>query len=441
VNLAPLTGKQLESERLATARQNIWEGSVRSSKTVSSLVAWLKFTRRGPKGNLLMTGKTERTLKRNIIDPLTEILGKKRCDYNQGEGELRLLGRLAYVAGANDERAQEKIKGLSLVGAYADEISVMPASYYRMLLTRLSDEGARLFGTTNPEGPSHWLKADYLDKAATWLDHRSELIRAVPGADVLDLARFSFRLEDNPHLPPAYVDSLRREFSGLWRKRLIEGLWVVAEGAVYDMFDPGRHVVAKLPTITRYITCTVDYGTTNPFHALLIGLGADRRLYVVAEWRWDSRARHRQLTDTEYSKKLREWLQSVRHPGSALYGVTPERYIVDPSAASFRVQLYRDGLQSLPADNEVLDGIRLVSSLLATGRLLIHSSCTHLIGEMQGYAWDEKAALKGEDKPRKEADHGADALRYGLRTTHQVWRNLLIPVGAPRNYQDTFGPF
>ena len=216
---------------------------------------------------------------------------------------MHLLGRLVYVAGANDERAQDRIKGLTLAGGYVDEISTVPQSFYQMLLSRLSIEGAQLFGTTNPEGPAHWLKKDYLDKAGTWLDHDGTVIR---NPDGLDLARFSFRLSDNPHLPPAYVDSLRKEFTGLWRKRMIDGLWVVAEGACYDMFDEDRHVVDACPVIKRFIAAAVDHGVTNPFHAVLLGIGTDKRIYCVSEWRWDSRARRRQLSDAEYSKKLRE---------------------------------------------------------------------------------------------------------------------------------------
>jgi phage terminase large subunit len=113
--------------------------------------------------------------------------------------------------------------------------------------------------------------------------------------------------------------------------------------------------------------------------------------------------------------------------------------VVDPSAASFRVQLFQDRLRPVLADNEVLDGIRLVSSLLASGRLLIHQSCKHLISEMQSYSWDEKAAAKGEDSPVKVNDHGADALRYAINTTRSVWRNLIVPDVVPVNYQDAFG--
>jgi PBSX family phage terminase large subunit len=436
VQVSPLTGKQLASVRLATARLNIWEGSVRSSKTICSLIAWLKFVREAPPGNLLMVGKTERTLKRNILDPLTEMLGPQRCRLIQGSGELWLLGRRVYLAGANDERAQERIRGLTLAGAYVDEVSTIPQSFWSMLLSRLSVDGARALGTSNPDGPSHWLKKDFLDRASVWLDHDGTVNRT---EDALDLARFSFRLADNPHLPPAYVASLRQEFVGLWRKRFIDGLWVVAEGACYDMFDEDRHVVDVCPVIKRWLCCSIDYGTRNPFDALLIGLGVDRKLYVISEWRWDSAARRRQLTDAEYSVKLTEWLASVRFPGSQMYGVTPERFIVDPSAASFRVQLFQDRRSPVLADNEVLDGIRLVSSLLSSDRLLIHRSCKWLIDEMQSYSWDDKAAAKGEDSPVKVSDHSVDSLRYGIMTTRSVWRNLIIPPEAPPNYEETFG--
>jgi PBSX family phage terminase large subunit len=434
VLVAPLVGKQAASVRLATARLCIWEGSVRSSKTICSLIAWLKFVREAPAGNLLMTGKTERTLKRNILDPLVEMLGEKRCRIVAGSGEVWLLGRRVYLAGANDERAQEKIRGLTLIGAYVDEASTVPQSFWTMLLSRLSLPGARAFATTNPDSPGHWLKRDYLDRARTWLTHAGELLRS-EDEDRLDLARFSFRLADNPHLPADYVESLSREFVGLWRKRFIEGLWVAAEGAVYDMFDEDLHVVDVVPPVTQWLCAAVDYGTTNPFHAVLLGIGAGpdprtgaRRdtLYGVSEWRWDSRARHRQLTDVEYSGKLREWLASVRFPGTRLHGPAPQFLVIDPSAASFKLQAYRDGWNTADGDNAVLDGIRLVSSLLGAGRLkLARAGCPALIEEFPAYSWDDRAALMGEDAVVKVGDHGLDALRYGVKTTHGLWQSRI----------------
>jgi PBSX family phage terminase large subunit len=438
VELAPLQGKQREAVRLCTSRINIFEGSVRSAKTVSSLLAWLKFVRTAPPGNLLMAAKTGDTLKRNVIDLLTEMLGPARCVFNIGTRELLLLGRKVYVGSANDERSAAKLAGLTLLGAYCDELSTWPESYFRMLGTRLSEPSARLYGTTNPDSPMCWLKTGYLDRAKVHLTRDGQVLVS-DDPDALDLARLSFVLADNPHLSPEYVKALSAEYTGLWRKRYVEGLWVIAEGAIYDMFDVDKHVVDVCPVIKRWICCSIDYGTTNPFDAILIGVGIDRRLYAVAEWRWDSSARRRQLTDLEYSVKLREWLASVRFPGSMLHGVTPERIVVDPSAASFRVQLFQDRMQPVLADNEVLDGIRLVSSLLSSGRLLIHKSCTNLIDEMQSYCWDEKAAAKGQDAPVKVNDHSADSLRYGIATTRSVWRNLIVPAEAPPNYEETFG--
>lgn len=428
----PLAGKQLDSVKLADARLNIWEGSVRSSKTVSSLIRWLKYVRDGPPGNLLLVGKTERTLKRNIIDPLTEMLGKSRCNHVAGAGELHLLGRLIYTAGAHNEGSVSKIQGLTLAGAYGDELSTWPESFFSMLLSRLSVEGAKFFGTSNPDSQAHWLLTKYLSRASLWLDHRGELLRC---ASDLDLARFSFRLADNPFLPAAYIAALASEYTGLWRKRFIEGLWIAAEGAIYDMWDEDRMVPDVLPPITAWTCCAIDYGTTNPLHALVMGIGADRRMYVVDEWRYDSRMKHRQMTDAEYSERVRSWLQEVKIPatrqsdGSWMRGVTPHYVVVDPSAASFRVQLHQDGMNTVAANNDVLDGIRTVSSLMTAGKLRVTRDCPELLAELPSYAWDDKAAKVGEDKPVKVADHGVDALRYGIYSTRSLWRQQ-IPLGT-----------
>lgn len=438
MQVAPLTGKQLESVKLATERLCVWEGSVRSSKTISSLVAWLRFVRHGPPGNLLMVGRTERTLKRNVIDVLVEMLGPERCKLISGTGELHLLGRRVYLAGANDERAQEKIRGLSLVGGYGDELTTWPESFWVMLLSRLSERGAQLQGSTNAEGPGHWLKRDYLDRAAVHLTQDGEVLRSA-ASDCLDLARFSFRLADNPHLPTDYVASLDREYQGLWHKRLVEGQWCVAEGAVFDMWDESRHVIDIIPPIQRWLCCSVDYGTTNPLHALLLGLGVDGCLYVTSEWRYDSRKAHRQLTDAEYSLRLRNWLQEAPIPASRLTGPTPQFWVIDPSAASFITQLQRDGVSPVGANNAVLDGVRLVSTLLAMGKLKIHRSCSGLLTEIPGYSWSDKDAKHGEDKPVKADDHGVDSLRYGIATTRALWQQVIPLAGPQPNRQDVWG--
>lgn len=424
MHVAPLVGKQRESVRLATARGNLWEGAVRSSKTVCSIIKWLQFVRTGPPGNLLMVGKTERTLKRNIIDPIEAMVGKQRCKYRSGVGELDLFGRTIYTAGAHNELAVDKIKGLTLAGAYGDELTTWPETFFSMFLTRLSVPGAQWFGTTNPDSKNHWLNKNYLKRAKLHLTRDGEIIESNAG-DALNLHRFSFQIADNPNLTAEYVESLKAENAGLFYKRNVLGEWVLAEGAIYDMFDPDRHVVDILPTIVRWIALGIDYGTSNPFHAGLLALGSDGVLYVPGDWRYDGRKAKRTKTDAEYSQLLRGWLAAFKHPHSPVVGVRPEWTVVDPSAASFVTQLYRDGLTPRLADNAVLDGIRTVMSLFALDQLKIHSSCGDLIDETTGYAWDPDASAKGDDEPLKVDDHGPDQLRYAVRTTEAVWRPQL----------------
>lgn len=418
--IQPLAGKAARSVALATARFNIWEGAVRSSKTVASTFRWLRYIRQGPAGNLAMIGKTERTLKRNVIDPIIEMLGTRRCRYLAGSGEVHIFGRRIYTAGANDARAVEKIQGLTLAGAYGDEIATWPEDLWDMLGTRLSIPGAQFFGTCNPAGPVHWLKRGWLDRAAMWLGHDGTT--STGATDPVDLHRFSFTLDDNPHLSPDFVAALKRQYVGLFYRRYIAGEWVPAEGAIFDMFDEKRHVTADLPVITRWISAGIDHGTRNPFHAVLLGLGTDRRLHITREWRWDSARQRRQLSDAEYSRELRQWLAGAPVPTTQLRGVRPERVIVDPSATGFRVQLHQDGLPSIVADNAVLPGIRTLSTLYALDLLDIHESCTELIRETIGYSWDDKAAAKGLDEPLKVADHGPDAKRYAVHSTRGAWR-------------------
>lgn len=407
----PLSRKQLISIVEADARINAWEGSVRSGKTIASLIGWLIYVADAPTtGELVMVGRTRDSLYRNVIAPLTnpEIFGTlaAQVSYNNGAPVAYIMGRLVHVLGANDAKAEPKVRGMTCAGAYVDEATTLPRAFFDQLVARCSVPGARIFTTTNPDNPAHWFRKEYLKRPAE-----------------TRLRSWHFTLDDNPFLDPDYVASLKSTYTGLFYRRNILGHWVQAEGAIYDCWDPDRHIVDDLPPIARWLCDAIDYGTTNPYADLLIGLGTDSRLYVASEYRWDSRAKRRKMTDTEYSRARRRWLTAVPHPHSTVVGVQPEWTVVDPSAASYIEQLHRDGVSSVvPADNTVLDGIRTTGSLLAAGRLKVHASARGLIEEIPGYSWDDEKAEKGEDVPIKLDDHSCDALRYGVRTTEALWR-------------------
>ncbi|WP_435110174.1 PBSX family phage terminase large subunit [Nocardiopsis synnemataformans] len=421
----PLAGKALTAVRASTASINAYEGTVRSGKTVGEIVAWIKYARQGPAGTLLMVGKTQRTIKQNVIDPLIEILGTKRCRYVAGAGVLYLLGRMIYVVGANDESSVTKIQGLTLAGALVDEASTMPQTFFEMLYSRLSIEGAQLFLTSNPAGPQHWLKTDWLDRAKLWID-REGREHHNDDEDALDLVRVSFKLEDNPYLPADYVERTKKSYRGLFYRRYILGEWVAAEGAIFDVWDPDRHVVAwkDLPDLERLLCLGVDHGTTNPTAGLLLGVGVDGRLYFVDEFRHDPKRDAVRLTDAEMSQKLIAWINQPHHPRQK--HLRPEYVAVDPAAAGFRLQMHRDGVASSPANNEVIYGLSLITSLLGNDQLLVSDRCKGWITEAPGYAWDPDATEKGEDKPLKVADHSCDGGRYAVTTSEALWRPYLI---------------
>jgi len=414
-----LSPKQIQAYCESTARINIWEGAVRSGKTISSLMRWLAYVRDAPRrGELAVIGKTTHSAYRNVFAPLMDpgIVGStvaKSVSYTAGAPTGSILGREIHVIGANDAKAEPKVRGLTGAGAYVDEATVLPRDFWNQLVARQSTPGAKIFATTNPDSPSHWLRTE-------WLRAGNPNVRS-----------WHFTLDDNPFLEPDYVDHLKRSYIGLWYRRFILGEWVAAEGAVYDMLDHDQHLIAprRVPPIVDWIVTGIDYGTSNPFHAVLIGRGADKRLYVTAEYRYESAKAQRQLTDRAYSEAFRAFLAAAPIPRTQFRGVNPRYVVVDPSAASFRVQLHEDGVPSWPADNDVLDGIRTVSNVLGNDKLRISRACPSLIDELSGYSWDPKAQKIGEDKPIKTADHGPDALRYALHTTRADWARAIDLFG------------
>lgn len=386
-----LSEKQILSIREADARLNIWQGAVRSGKSFASLYRFLHFLRFGPDGPLIIVGRTTRTITTNIIDPMRDILGDY-VKYWSGKGELNIFGRKIYAVSANDARAEAKIRGSTFIGAYVDEITLIPETFVKMLLSRLSMEGAKLFGTTNPDSPYHWLKRDFLDRA-----------------DELDLRTWAFKLEDNPSLSKEFVKQIKSEYSGLWYQRFIEGKWVQAEGAIYDFFDPSIHCLDVPLSRASFYVAGVDYGTANPFACVLVGVNFDSfpNMWVEDEYYFSSKRAQRQKTDYEYAEDLENFLR----------GRNVKAVYIDPSALSLKVELLKRGFDNLyEAENEVLDGIRLVAQYLSQGTLKVCSKCKNLISEFQSYVWDAKSTRLGQDRPIKENDHALDALRYALYT-------------------------
>lgn len=406
----PLSPKQVrsivESQR---HRISILSGAVRSGKTIASLISFLiTVAEAPPSGLLILSAKTLQTAERNLIEPMQDpaLFGPiaAQVHHTRGSNTCTILGRTVHIIGAADARAESKLRGLTAYCILLDEAVLLPEDYVAQALARCSMPGAKLIMTTNPSGPRSWLRQKYILRAGE-----------------LNLGHWHFTLDDNPFLDPAYVDALKRELTGVWYQRMILGRWVQAEGAVYQMFDEARHIVrGELPPLMFLPGAGVDVGSTNPFHAVMLGVTRDSRLIVTREWRYDSRKTMRTMTNAEYSRELRKWIGTDR----------PDWICVDPAAKDFRETLFRDGVSNvMAADNSVLDGIQLVSSLFATDRMVIHESCPELLDEVPGYIWNERSAEKGIDEPVKDGDHGLDGLRYVTKSTRTLWQPY-VPVAA-----------
>lgn len=349
------------------------------------------------------------TINQNVLNDLFELVGKGNYSYNRQSGELWLLGAKWLVIGAKDEGSEKYIRGSTIGVAVCDEISLMPLSFWNMLLSRMSPKRARLYATTNPDSPYHWLKTEVLDSP----NYRRGLCR--------DLNAVAVTLDDNPNLPPVYKERVKRSYSGIFYRRFILGEWVLAEGAIYRdvLTDDIIYTDATRPPglvnhhQERWVS--VDVGTVNAFVALDI-YDDGRTLWVERELYWDSRREGRQKTDAQYADDL------VAFVG----GMETQRFwpgiIIDPAAAHFRTELISRGFFVIDGSNDVLEGIRKVSSMLGLKRIRIHERNSNLIGEMRTYAWNEKRAKLGVEEPIKDHDHTPDALRYYVHTRINDWR-------------------
>lgn len=424
-----LSNKQKWSiKRSGENRLNLWEGSVRSSKTVASLIKFIQtIPYMSTKGEIFIIGKTLDALKRNVINLMINYVGDD-CKHYPGKREVHLWNRILYTVGANDERAEGKIRGATIAGAYGDEVTLWPENFFKMLDSRLSLNESQFWGSTNSDNPMHYIKKDYMDREAE-----------------LDFRSYHFALDDNPFVSQRVKDTLKKNYIGLWYKRFILGLWCVAEGAIYDFFDEKYHTLPRPPK-ADYFDISIDYGTSNPTVFLLMGNTFEMiKPYVWAEreYYYDSAKKQRQKTDSEYSKDLALFISesssSYDSIVETMYGmeklldvrrdrkkdIPVHDIIVDPSALSMKNQLSRDGFYGVKdADNDILDGIRIKSTMLKNGDYAICQACTNYIEEMYAYAWDAKAQSRGEDKPIKTNDHAQDAGRYHLYTKYGNKRNV-----------------
>jgi PBSX family phage terminase large subunit len=396
------------------AKINIAEGSIRAGKSWALHAKALYGCQYPVTGWKVFTGVTKETVYRNVLYDLASIVGTSNFSYNHQSGRVRLCGTDWVVIGAHDEGSEQYIRGLTIGYCIADELVFMPQGFFEMLLTRLSPPGSRLYGSTNADSPLHYLKTNYLDN------------RELRENRLLDSIHVT--MDDNPNLTEQFKNSQKMLYRGLFFRRFIEGLWVMAEGSIYrDVWDEKRVLFddsdmseimkaevygGKTAGLRKARWVTVDYGTDNPC-CFLDWWDDGKVIWIMNQYYWDSHKEMRQKTDGEYAADLDKFVGGDRKA----------QIIVDPSAASLKAEFQKKKFWVSDAKNDVLPGIQKSSACLAKGIVRIHRQrCKQLIQDMEVYAWDPKKSARGIEEPLHANSHGPDSFRYGCETKIPSWR-------------------
>ena len=370
----------------------ICDGAVRSGKTSIMMWAFVRWAMERFSGQRFgICGKTVDSASKNIVVPFISMsLAKERYTMRWRRSDKILeVSRGAVknyfeVFGGKDESSFMLIQGRTLAGVLLDEVALMPESFFNQALARCSVDGAKLWFSCNPDNPMHWFYTDWIQR------HRER-----------NALYLHFEMRDNPSLSEKTLERYESMYSGVFYDRYIRGLWVAAEGLIYDKFGEGS-ITDEIPDRGEYyISC--DYGTLNPFSAGLWcwdGKAATR----MREYYYSGRDERSNKTDEEYYTELER-----------LAGDLPIKFVVvDPSAASFIEVIKRHGKYHVKkAVNDVVPGIMVTARYLQDGTIKIHRSCKDAIREFGLYRWDESST---EDRPIKENDHAMDDIRYFAMT-------------------------
>lgn len=390
-----LSRKQSEYILNADARYNLKIGAVRSGKSFVDIVHMIPkrlITVADDPGLNLFLGVSKETIERNVLQPMREQYTDEIVGTINNRNIAYICGVPVYCLGAEKITQVAKIQGMSVKYCYGDEIAKWNPEVFYMLQSRLDKPYSRFDGSCNPEYPGHWLK-QFIDR------------------EDIDLYLQHYTIFDNPFLPKEFVENLCKEYAGtVYYGRYIQGEWTLAEGLIYPMY---QEAIAEPPEDNpTERAVSIDYGTMNAFAAILWERHG-KVWYAVREYYYSGRDTGTQKTDEEYAVDLDRWLSDIK--GRL-------KVYIDPSAASFIAQLRRrvddNGVKKyavIPADNDVLDGIRDTATCMRRGTIKISPQMVNWIKEAQGYVWD---GSEGVERPVKIADHLMDATRYLIRTKH-----------------------
>lgn len=367
-----LSEKQKKFLKDDLRRINLLYGSVRSGKTWISLLKWAIWVgQQAQDKQFLMVGKTITTLKRNCLVLLEELIGDN-ITYSISQKKAVIFGRTVWLEGANDERSESKIRGMTLMGVYIDELTQIPQDFYLMALSRLSEKGAVFLATTNPDHPKHYVKTEIIDN------------------DLLDKQVIKFLIDDNIFLDETYKDNLKKEYSGVFYQRFILGEFVRAEGIIFPEFanNPDRWIIKRedVPKTFRTVEVGFDIGGNGSAYAMTCtGQGYDGIQYRL-------KAEKRQAEDMamdDIEKFVVEFCGEVEREYGVRVGIINCDHIaVIVNTINDNTRYRAEFCYKPPLEDRVF----LYSKLFSMDKIkFVDGMCDDLIDEMQNLVFDDRS--------------------------------------------------
>ena len=261
----------------------ICDGAVGSGKTTISIAAWVTdiWTHRNEKRNYICLGYTLGSLKRNILNPLYDLVGIS-TDLDD-ENSFGLWGNRIICFGTDKADSHKTIRGIMTAhGFYANEISLSNRTAIDEAFHRCRGKGSRFFIETNPANPEHWF-------------HNNHILPAVRDGNNRKLARFNFSLYDNDQahggfLDADYIDRQEKLHSGIWHRQMILGEWCALEGQIYHLERLQFYEEEVRETLNWFIG-TIIHGYLDPaagsqkkagcYTSIITGCMKDGKIYIL----------------------------------------------------------------------------------------------------------------------------------------------------------------
>lgn len=365
-----LSQKQAEYWSNANRRWNFKTGATRSGKTHLDYYIIPRRIRKAGKGRIILIGNTRNTVERNVLEPMRDMYGEKMVGLISSNSTIRLFGRRCHVLGADRISQVAKLQGTGISYCYGDEVPTWEENVFNMLKSRLSEEDSIFDGTGNPEGPNHWLKK-FLDSDA-------------------DIYSQSYCIDDNPFLPPEFVNALKKEYWGtVYYDRFILGKWIPAEGIIYRQFADSPHkFMTNDDSDVGFAVVGVDFGGNKSAHAFYcVGISADfKRVKVLDEYYLKKEISPEELENDFCNFVLRN---KEKYPlWEARCDSAESTLIKGLQAAVAKRGIAIDIKKALK--KRITDRIRFTCMMMSSGRFLVMQHCTKLAEALCEAVWDSK---------------------------------------------------